>query len=48
MAYKEETEKEFICRRCSKFLDTEDLVDGKCPYCETDEDIYLNELNDEN
>lgn len=46
MAYKEENEKEFICRRCSKFLDTEDLVNGKCPNCKTDENIYINEERD--
>ena len=44
MAYKDETKKEFICRQCGTFLDTEDLKDGKCPKCDTDEDIYPNDL----
>lgn len=44
MSYKDETKKEFICRQCGTFLDTEDLQDGKCPKCDTDEDIYYNDL----
>jgi len=47
MAYKDDTKKEFDCRQCGTFLDVEDLKDGKCPNCETDEDIYHNDLNDE-
>jgi Zn finger protein HypA/HybF involved in hydrogenase expression len=47
MAYKDETKKEFVCRRCVKFLDTKDLKNGKCPNCNTDEDIYNNDLNDD-
>jgi rubrerythrin len=47
MAYIDETKKEFICRQCLSYLDTEDLEDGKCPNCETDEDIFNNELNDD-
>ena len=35
--------KEFVCRRCSVFLNKEDLVDGKCPDCGSDEDIFINE-----
>jgi len=40
---KDDKEKEFVCRRCLLFLDTEDLIDGKCPECESDEHIYTNE-----
>ena len=40
-------DKEFICRKCVTFLDTEDLVDGKCPKCDTDEHVFLNELDEE-
>ena len=43
MGYKNDNNKEFICRQCSTFLDVDDLIDGKCPNCETDEDIFLNE-----
>ena len=42
---KDETKKEWICRACLKFLDSEELVDGECPNCETDENIFLNDLN---
>jgi rubrerythrin len=35
--------KEFVCRACGKFLDSQDLVDGCCPVCESDESIFLNE-----
>lgn len=35
--------KEFICRQCSTFLDASDLVDGNCPNCKSDEDIFVNE-----
>jgi len=37
-------EKELHCRQCGTFLDNEDLVDGKCPNCGTDEDIFLTDL----
>jgi rubrerythrin len=36
--------KEFVCRQCGLFLD---LKDGKYPNCKTDEDIFVNDLNDE-
>jgi len=47
MDYKDETKKEFVCRQCCTFLDTKELNNGKCPKCDTDEDVYLNDLNDE-
>lgn len=40
---KTDNEKEFICRQCGTFLDSEDLIEGKCPNCETDEDLFINE-----
>lgn len=40
---KADKEKEFICRQCSTYLDSEELLDGKCPNCETDEDLFINE-----
>jgi rubrerythrin len=43
----EETKKEFICRQCVTFLDSEDLKDGNCPNCENDEDIFMNDLNED-
>lgn len=39
---KEESEKEFICKQCSLFLDHHDLKNGCCPECGSDEEIYLN------
>ena len=45
---KPDEEKDLHCRQCNSFLDTEDLNDdGMCPYCETDDYIYHNELKDE-
>jgi Zn finger protein HypA/HybF involved in hydrogenase expression len=38
----DQNKKEFLCRKCLKFLDIKDLTDGKCPDCETDEYIYIN------
>ena len=38
---KEDSKKEFICRACLKFLESEDLIDGACPICESDESIFL-------
>ena len=48
MNWSEDSSKEFICRQCSTFLGVEDLVDGKCPNCDTDEDIFTNDIEDEN
>ena len=42
---KEDNMKEFVCRGCLKFLDLEDLVNGECPNCESDESIFINDLN---
>lgn len=44
---KTDKEKELVCRQCPLFLDTEDLVEGKCPSCENDEDLFQNEDEDE-
>lgn len=38
--------KEFICRQCNTFLNTEDLEDGKCPNCKNDEDVFINDSED--
>jgi len=43
----ENKDKEFHCRQCGAFLDSEDIVDGNCPNCETDEDIYINDDGNE-
>jgi len=40
---KTDEDKEFVCRQCSTYLDSEDLEDGKCPNCKSDEDIFINE-----
>jgi Zn finger protein HypA/HybF involved in hydrogenase expression len=47
MAFKDETKKEFVCRQCTTFLNSEDLKNGNCPNCESDEYIFSNDLNDE-
>jgi len=41
---KEDNKKEFVCKQCCIFLDSEQLIDGKCPNCENDEDVFLNDL----
>lgn len=41
-----ERTKEFHCRQCSSFLDTHDLINGCCPNCENDEDLFINELKE--
>jgi Zn finger protein HypA/HybF involved in hydrogenase expression len=41
---KNEKEKEFVCRKCSIFLDSQELENGCCPSCETDSDVFLNDL----
>ena len=39
-----DSKKEFICRACLKFLESEDFIDGACPICESDESIFVNNL----
>ena len=41
------TAKEFHCRQCNIFLDSDELKKGKCPNCKNDEDLFNNELNEE-
>lgn len=41
---KNKKDKEFICRQCGISLDAEELVEGNCPSCENDEDVFINEL----
>lgn len=45
--YTNDTHKEFVCRQCTTFLNSEDLVDGKCPNCNTDEDIVANDIDED-
>ena len=40
---KDDKDKEFICKQCSSFLDKKDLEDDKCPNCNTDEDLFMND-----
>ena len=47
MEFKNENKKEFVCRRCLLFLNAEDFVDGKCPECGNDEDIFQNDVESE-
>ena len=44
---KPQNKKEYVCRMCGKFLDANELTNNGCPNCDTDENIYLNDLNDE-
>ena len=41
--FKDDKEKEFICRQCATFLDSNELIEGKCPNCLNDEDLFINE-----
>lgn len=41
---KEDNKKEFVCRQCYLFLDSEDFLDGACPECGSDENIFHNDL----
>jgi len=41
------TKKEFVCKYCLLFLNQEDLEDGNCPNCESDEGIFINDLTTE-
>ena len=47
MNWKEPKDKEFICRQCGEFLDKKDLKKGDCPNCETDEDLFINDKNED-
>jgi predicted Zn-ribbon and HTH transcriptional regulator len=38
--------KEFYCRQCGYFYDSDELENGKCPEYETDEYLYINGLSD--
>lgn len=44
---KDDKEKEFVCRECSKFLDWDELHNGNCPECESDENLFNNDLLEE-
>jgi rubrerythrin len=39
---KSDKDKEFVCRQCSTYLDQNDLIDGGCPNCKNDEDVFMN------
>lgn len=41
------SDKEFVCRACGKFLDASDLVEDGCPICHSEENIFLNDLENE-
>ena len=40
-------DKELHCRQCGEFLDSKELEEGKCPNCETDEDLFINDENED-
>ena len=43
----DESKKQFVCRSCAIFLDSEDLQEGKCPQCGEDDSIFENDLLNE-
>lgn len=45
--FKNESSKEFECRQCTIFLNSNELIKGKCPDCENDEDLFENSINEE-
>jgi len=47
MGWDNDSEKELHCRQCGCFFDSEELDDGICPNCETDEDIFINDWNED-
>jgi len=44
---KNDKDKEFVCRQCASYLDTHELIEGKCPDCNNDEDLFVNDLNED-
>ena len=44
---KKEQNKEFKCRQCATFLDASELIKGHCPNGCSDDDLFTNELNEE-
>lgn len=47
MFQKSNKEKDFYCRQCSNFLDAHELINGCCPECENDEDVFINDINED-
>lgn len=47
MAFKDDKDKDFVCRACVTFLDQEELNEGECPNCESDESLFQNDDNEE-
>lgn len=43
MSWKISDNKDIVCRGCANFFNNQELIEGKCPICETDENLYLNE-----
>lgn len=43
MNWNNKKDKELNCRQCGFFLNSDELENGKCPNCKTDEDLFLNE-----
>ena len=40
------SDKDFHCRQCSTFLDSNELKNGCCPDCGTDDDVFMNDINE--
>ena len=45
--FKDEPKKKIFCCLCGPAMSSSDLKDGNCSNCDTDEDIYINDLTDE-
>ena len=43
----DEQDKEFICKQCACFLDANELIEGQCPNCLNDEDVFINDKNED-
>ena len=44
----EPTEKEYYCKKCLNFYNSNELEESNCPICETDEFLFINELLNDN
>ncbi len=44
---KEDKDKQFECRGCGSFFDIQELEEGCCPNCGTDEHVFENSIEEE-
>ena len=43
----EKEDKELVCLQCALFFDSNDFDNCKCPQCESDVTVFVNDLNEE-